>query len=82
MFDFADPMPRNDCASRILTSLESGEKSLLEVFRKTALDYSSVRKTMIRLLREGIVDRRLEEKLKPRNGSRHLYRLKSQNSGT
>ena len=78
MFNFATPTkPRNESASRILASLESGEKSLLEVFRKTELDYSSVRKTMIRLFREGIVDRRLEKKLKPRNSTRHLYRLKS-----
>jgi DNA-binding CsgD family transcriptional regulator len=69
-------VPRSDKETRILACLKSGEKSLLEVFQKTGIDYSSVRIAMIRLFRKGVVERRLEEKLKSRKSRRHLYRLK------
>jgi predicted transcriptional regulator len=69
-------MPRTVKEAKILACLKSGEKSLLEVFHKTGIDYSSVRVVMIRLFRKGVVERRLEEKLKSRKSRRHLYRLK------
>jgi DNA-binding CsgD family transcriptional regulator len=65
----------SDKETKILACLESGEKSLLEVFQKTGIDYSSVRIVMMRLFRKGVVERRLEEKPKSRRSRRHLYRL-------
>jgi len=67
---------RSDKEVRILACLKSGEKSLLEVFQETGIDYSSVRVVMIQLFRKDVLERRLEEKLKSRKSRRYLYRLK------
>jgi predicted transcriptional regulator len=67
---------RSEIKPRILASLKTGEKSLLEISQKIERRHSSVRVVMVKLLREGIVQRRLEEKLKTRKSLRHLYKLK------
>jgi hypothetical protein len=70
-------MSRSETTAKILACLNSGEKSLLEVFRQTEMvGYTSVRNIMTRLYREGVLERRLEQGPESKHSLRHLYRFK------
>jgi len=70
-------MSRSETKAKILTCLNSGEKSLLEVFREAEMvGYTSVPNIMTRLYREGVLERRLEQNPESKNSLRHLYRFK------
>jgi hypothetical protein len=70
-------MSRSETKAKILACLKCGEKSLLEVFRQTEkVGYTSVRNVMVRLYREGVLERRLEQSPESKNRLRHLYRFK------
>jgi predicted transcriptional regulator len=67
---------RSKLKPKILASLITGEKSLLEISQEIETGHSSVRVAVVQLLHAGTVQRRLEEKLESRKSLRHLYRLK------
>ena len=70
-------MSRSETKAKILTCLDSGEKSLLEVFRETEMvGYISVRNIVTQLYRDGVLERRLQQNPECKNSLRHLYRFK------
>jgi len=68
--------PRNRSVPKILTSLKKGEKSLREIASLTGVLYATLQRSMMRLLKNGVVERRWDDSQKTRSSRKRLYRIK------
>ena len=68
--------PRNRSVPKILASLKKDEKSLREIASLTGILYATLQRSMMRLLKNGVVERRWDDSQKTRSSRKRLYRIK------
>jgi predicted transcriptional regulator len=65
---------RSPSEAKILECLQSGEKSLNELFRLSHVRYETLRSHVLRMVRTGVIERRIVQLGRNR---KYLYRLKA-----
>jgi hypothetical protein len=65
---------RSPSEAKILECLESGEKSLNELFKLSQVRYETLRSHVLRMVRAGVMERRIVQLGRNR---KYLYRLKA-----
>jgi predicted ArsR family transcriptional regulator len=65
---------RSPSEAKILECLQSGEKSLNELFKASQIRYETLRSHVLRLVRAGVMERRIVQLGRNR---KYLYRLKA-----
>jgi predicted ArsR family transcriptional regulator len=65
---------RSPAEAKILECLQSGEKSLNELFKLSQIRYETLRSHVLRMVRTGVMERRTGQLGRNR---KHLYRLKA-----
>jgi predicted ArsR family transcriptional regulator len=68
--------PPSRTAPKILASLKKGEKSLWEIARLTGIQYATVQRSMMRLVKDGLVEGRWDDSQETRKSQKRLYRIK------
>lgn len=65
---------RSASEAKILECLQSGEKSLNELFKVSQIRYETLRSHVLRMVRAGVMERRIVQLGRNR---KYLYRLKA-----
>ena len=63
---------------RVLSCLSQGEKSVFEVFKSSRLAIEATRRALLKLTRDGLVERRWEKG--PKNCLKYVYKRKPDSS--
>jgi predicted transcriptional regulator len=72
-------IPTTGAEIRVLSCLSEGEKSVFEVFKSSRLAIETTRRALLKLTREGVVERRWERG--PKNCLKYVYKRNPDSSG-